>query len=128
MPLILDLERAYRAAQADPAFAATMDGFLDPLCRPAEPALFRRAPDRTFRRREDLLQARRAQSHRRAQDQQRARPDLLALRMGKTRIIAETGAGQHGVATATSARASVCNASSSWARSMSSGRSRTCSA
>ena len=47
----------------------------EPLRRPAEPALFRRAADRASRRREDLFQARRAQSHRRAQDQQRARPD-----------------------------------------------------
>jgi tryptophan synthase beta chain len=53
---------------------------------------------------------------------------LLARRMGKKRIIAETGAGQHGVATATPARASASNASSTWARSTSSGRSPTCSA
>ncbi len=45
------------------------------LCRAPEPALFRRAADRTPRRREDLLQARGAQPHRRAQDQQRDRPD-----------------------------------------------------
>ena len=53
------------------------------------------------RRPADLAQARGPQAHRRAQDQQRARPGLLAKRMGKPRIIAETGAGQHGVATAT---------------------------
>jgi hypothetical protein len=53
---------------------------------------------------------------------------LLARRMGKPRVIAETGAGQHGVATATVARASAWNASSTWARSTSSGRRRTCSA
>ena len=54
-----------------------------PLCRPAVAALFRRAPDRASsrisppgrRRREDLLQARGPQSHRRAQGEQRARPD-----------------------------------------------------
>ena len=54
---------------------------------------------------------------------------LLARRMGKTRIIAETGAGQHGVAIGhRRARASACPASSTWARPMSSGRSRTSSA
>ena len=41
---------------------------------------------------------------------------LLARRMGKRRIIAETGAGQHGVATATAARSSASSASSTWAR------------
>ena len=46
-----------------------------PLCRPAEPALFRRAADPAFRRRQALFQTRRAEPHRRAQDQQRARPD-----------------------------------------------------
>ena len=51
---------------------------------------------------------------------------MLARRMGKKRIIAETGAGKHGVATATFARASGSTASSIWARSMSSGKSRTC--
>ena len=54
---------------------------------------------------------------------------LLAKRMGKTRIIAETGAGQHGVAVATvCAKLRDCPARSSWARSTSSGRSPTCSA
>jgi tryptophan synthase beta chain len=101
MPLVLALEEAYGEAKGDPEFQARARRAAQALRRPAEPALFRRAADRAFRRREDLFQARRAQSHRRAQDQQRARPDLLARRMGKTRIIAETGAGQHGVATAT---------------------------
>ena len=49
--------------------------FPQALCRTAEPALFRRAAHREARRGKDLFQARRAQPHRRAQDQQRARPD-----------------------------------------------------
>jgi tryptophan synthase beta chain len=53
---------------------------------------------------------------------------LLARRMGKTRIIAETGAGQHGVATATVCARFGPNASSTWAPPTSSGRRRTCSA
>ena len=47
---------------------------------------------------------------------------LLTRRMGKTRVIAETGAGQHGVATATAARASASSAPSTWARSTPSAR------
>ena len=49
----------------------------------------------------DLSEARRPESHGRPQDQQCLGQGLLARRMGKKRIIAETGAGQHGVATAT---------------------------
>ena len=76
------------------------------LCRPPEPALFRRAADRASRRRQDLFQARRAQPHRRAQDQQLPRPDPCSpAAWARRRIIAETGAGQHGVAVATVARA-----------------------
>ncbi len=73
-----------------------------------EPALLRRAADRPLppqapagERREDLFQARGAQSHRRAQDQQLHRPDPARDPHGQDAIIAETGAGQHGVATAT---------------------------
>jgi tryptophan synthase beta chain len=47
---------------------------------------------------------------------------LLARRMGKKRVIAETGAGQHGVATATVARVSAWSAWSTWARSTWRGR------
>ncbi len=47
---------------------------------------------------------------------------LLARKMGKRRIIAETGAGQHGVATATACAASAWTASSTWARRTSAGR------
>ena len=75
MPLILELEQAYKAAKADPAFQAELDSLSRALCRPAEPALFRRAADRASRRRQNLFQARRAQSHRRPQDQQCHGPD-----------------------------------------------------
>src|SRR5205807_4927784 len=60
-----------------------------------------RSPHRPGRRLRDLVQARGPVPHRRAQDQQRPGQILLARRMGKQRIIAETGAGQHGVAVAT---------------------------
>ncbi len=63
MPLILSLEKAYEAAKADPSFQRELDHFLK-ICRPPEPALFRRAADRKAWRSEDLFQARRAQPHR----------------------------------------------------------------
>jgi tryptophan synthase beta subunit len=53
---------------------------------------------------------------------------LLARRMGKTRIIAETGAGQHGVATATVAAMFGLNASFTWAKSIAADRNSTSSA
>ena len=53
---------------------------------------------------------------------------LLTLRMGKTRVIAETGAGQHGVATATACAILDCRASCTWARRMSAGSRPTSSA
>ena len=58
-------------------------------------------PDSTVRRREDLSKAGGLSSHRRPQDHNALGQALLAKRMGKDRIIAETGAGQHGVAAAT---------------------------
>ena len=67
--------RPTRTAKRDPAFDAELAGLVQGLCRPAVAALLRRAADRPSRRRQDLLQARRAQPHRRAQDQQRAGPD-----------------------------------------------------
>ena len=75
MPLILELEKAYAAAKDDPGLPEGDGRLSHALCRAAVAALFRRAADRAFRRRENLLQARGAQSHRRAQGEQRARPD-----------------------------------------------------
>ena len=69
MPLVLDLEKAYNAAKNDPAFQRRTVRSSRPLFGPAKPALFRRETDRAFRRRENLLQTRRTQSHRSAQDQ-----------------------------------------------------------
>ena len=58
MPLILEVERAYNEAKADPAFDADLKHHLIALCRPPEPAVVRRTADKATRRREDLLQAR----------------------------------------------------------------------
>jgi tryptophan synthase beta chain len=109
MPLVLDLEREYRAAQADPAFAAQFDDLMAHYVGRPSPLYFAprlteelraRAPDKNsgaqvwFKR--DELNHTGAHKINNCIGQ-----ILLAIRMGKTRIIAETGAGQHGVATAT---------------------------
>ncbi len=96
-----ELERAYLDARADPAFAvalsktlATYAGRPTPL---SEATRFSRAAGgaRVFLKREDL-------AHTGAHKINNALGQaLLAVRMGKSRVIAETGAGQHGVATAT---------------------------
>ncbi len=111
MPLILELERQYEATKADPSFKAEFDALLTHYVgRPSA-----------------LYHAERLTAHLRARAEAAGKPGgakiyfkredlnhtgahkinnvlgqiLLARRMGKTRIIAETGAGQHGVATAT---------------------------
>ncbi|MCM3418316.1 tryptophan synthase subunit beta [Sphingopyxis alaskensis] len=101
MPLILDLERHYRAAQADPAFKAEFDYLLKHYVgRPSPLWLAQRLTDdlggaKIYLKREDL-------NHTGAHKINNCIGQiLLAKRMGKTKIIAETGAGQHGVATAT---------------------------
>ncbi|WP_225206863.1 tryptophan synthase subunit beta [Novosphingobium huizhouense] len=101
MPLILDLEAEYRTAKADPAFHAEFDDLLEHYVGRPSPLYF--APRLTaelggaqiwFKR--DELNHTGAHKINNCVGQ-----ILLAMRMGKTRIIAETGAGQHGVATAT---------------------------
>jgi tryptophan synthase beta chain len=98
IPALDELEAGWRAAQADPAFQAELDelghsfaGRPTPLTR-AE----RFAPGkRMYLKREDLL-------HTGAHKLNNALGQaVLARRLGKRRIVAETGAGQHGVATAT---------------------------
>ncbi len=108
MPLVLDLEREYRAAKADPAFQAEFDDLLEHYVGRPSPLYF--APRLTQRLRQDAPAGQGAQvwfkrdelNHTGAHKINNCVGQiLLALRMGKTRIIAETGAGQHGVATAT---------------------------
>ncbi len=101
MPLILELETAYRAAQADPAFAAEFDHLLKHYVGRPSPLYFAERMTNSlggakiyFKR--DELNHTGAHKINNCIGQM-----LLAQRMGKTRIIAETGAGQHGVATAT---------------------------
>lgn len=96
-----ELEHAYRAASADPAFRAELDDLLHNYAgRPTPLYLARRLTEslggaKIYIKREDLL-------HTGAHKINNCLGQvLLARRMGKKRIIAETGAGQHGVATAT---------------------------
>ena len=101
MPLVLALERAYAAAKADPAFQAELAGYLTHYAgRPSPLYLARRLTThfgggRIYLKREELNHT---GSHKINNCMGQI---LLARRMGKTRIIAETGAGSHGVATAT---------------------------
>ncbi|MEL6708685.1 MAG: tryptophan synthase subunit beta [Pseudomonadota bacterium] len=113
MPLILDLEREYRAAQEDPAFQEQFDDLMEHYVGRPSPLYFaerltehvregaadgpngeKRGAQIWFKR--DELNHTGAHKINNCIGQ-----ILLAIRMGKTRIIAETGAGQHGVATAT---------------------------
>ena len=101
MALLEDLEAAYRAAKADPAYQEELDSYLrDFVGRPTPLYFAQRLTEKLggakiYLKREDL-------AHTGAHKINHAMGQiLLAKRMGKTRIIAETGAGQHGVATAT---------------------------
>jgi tryptophan synthase beta chain len=111
MPLILDLEKAYAEAKDDPAFRREMDGYLkdyvgrpSPLyfaermtehLRAASAAKGGRGGAKIYLKREDL-------NHTGAHKVNNVLGQiLLARRMGKSRVIAETGAGMHGVAAAT---------------------------
>ncbi|AKM07280.1 tryptophan synthase subunit beta [Pelagerythrobacter marensis] len=101
MPLVLDLEREYRAAQADPAFKAEFDDLLEHYVGRPSPLYFAErlteavGGAQIWFKRDEL-------NHTGAHKINNCIGQiLLAIRMGKTRIIAETGAGQHGVATAT---------------------------
>jgi len=101
MPLILDLERAYDEAKADPSFQAEMDRHLATYVGRPSPLYFAErltqhcGGAKIYFKREEL-------NHTGAHKVNNVLGQImLALRMGKTRVIAETGAGMHGVATAT---------------------------
>ena len=101
MPLILDLEQEYRAAKQDPAFAAQMDDLWAHYVGRPSPLYFAERLTEHFGGAKIYLK-RDELNHTGAHKINNCLGQvLLAMRMGKTRIIAETGAGQHGVATAT---------------------------
>ncbi|WP_029058145.1 tryptophan synthase subunit beta [Stappia stellulata] len=101
MPLILDLEQAYEDAKADPAFQAEVDDLNTHYTGRPSPLYFAErlteelGGAKIYFKRDELNHT---GSHK---INNCLGQILLAKRMGKTRIIAETGAGQHGVATAT---------------------------
>jgi tryptophan synthase beta chain len=101
MAALLELDAAYAEAQADPKFHVELDGLLKDYVGRPTPLYFAKRLTETlggakiYLKREDLL-------HTGAHKINNALGQaMLARRMGKQRIIAETGAGQHGVATAT---------------------------
>ena len=101
MPLVLDLNTAYEAAKVDPDFIKTMAGYMTHYVGRPSPLYFAERLTQHFGgakiyfKRDEL-------NHTGAHKINNCIGQiLLAMRMGKTRIIAETGAGQHGVATAT---------------------------
>ncbi|PPQ39092.1 tryptophan synthase, beta chain [Rhodoblastus acidophilus] len=101
MPLILSLEEAYEAARRDPAYHAELRGLLTHYVGRPSPLYFAERMTehlggaKIYFKREEL-------NHTGAHKINNVLGQiLLARRMGKSRIIAETGAGQHGVATAT---------------------------
>jgi tryptophan synthase beta chain len=101
MPAVHELEAAYVAAKADPTFQAELDDWLEHYVgRPSPLYLAQRLTDHHGGA--DIWFKRDELNHTGAHKVNNCMGQiLLAMRMGKTRIIAETGAGQHGVATAT---------------------------
>ena len=95
VPALEQLEGAFLDAQDDPAFAAELNALLSGYAgRPTPLTQCRNLPSNIYLKREDLLHGGAHKTN------QVLAQGLLARRMGKTRLIAETGAGQHGVATA----------------------------
>lgn len=101
MPALLELEEGYRRCQTDPSFQTDFKAYLQHYVGRPSPLYFARriteqlGGAKIYLKREDL-------NHTGAHKVNNTVGQiLLARRMGKSRVIAETGAGQHGVATAT---------------------------
>ena len=101
MPALLELEKSYNECQADPSFRAEFEAYLKNYVGRPSPLYFARrltehlGGAKIYLKREDL-------NHTGAHKVNNTVGQiLLARRMGKRKVIAETGAGQHGVATAT---------------------------
>ncbi len=105
MPLILEVERAYEAAKSDPGFQHDFDAYAKHYIGRPSPLYFASRLTEHFAKGDKgakLYFKRDELNHTGAHKINNCLGQiLLAKRMGKTRIIAETGAGQHGVATAT---------------------------
>lgn len=95
VPALEELETAFLDAQDEPAFVAELNSLLANYAgRPTPLTRCRNLPGNIYLKREDLLHGGAHKTN------QVLGQGLLAKRMGKSRLIAETGAGQHGVATA----------------------------
>jgi tryptophan synthase beta chain len=95
VPALEQLEASFLDSQTDAAFTAELNGLLaDYAGRPTPLTRCRNLPGNIYLKREDLLHGGAHKTN------QVLAQGLLAKRMSKTRLIAETGAGQHGVATA----------------------------
>ncbi|GMV63687.1 MAG: tryptophan synthase beta chain 1 [Parvibaculum sp.] len=111
MPLVLDLDKAYRHAKADPAFQAQIDYMQRDYVGRESPLYFAERLTGHLREKSSVSGGKGGAKIYFKRDELNHTGShkinnclgqiLLAMRMGKTRIIAETGAGQHGVATAT---------------------------
>ena len=119
MTAVLELEKAYRESQADPSFQEELNQLLRQYVGRETPLYYAKnlthhiGGAKIYLKREDL-------NHTGAHKINNALGQvLLAKRMGKKKIIAETGAGQHGVATATAAALLTWNVLSTWVRKMS---------
>jgi tryptophan synthase beta chain len=128
MPLILELEAQYERAKTDQSFWAEMDDLWKHYVGRPSPLYFAErltehlGGAKIYMKRDEL-------NHTGAHKINNVLGQiLLARRMGKTRIIAETGAGQHGVATATVCAKFGLKCVVYMGATMSSGRSPTCSA
>ena len=118
MTAVLELEKAYRESQADPSFQEELNQLLRQYVGRETPLYYAKnltqhiGGAKIYLKREDL-------NHTGAHKINNALGQvLLAKRMGKKKIIAETGAGQHGVATATAAALLTWNVPSIWVRKM----------
>ena len=108
MPLILEVEKAYKAAKADPSFQADYDYYAKHYVGRPSPLYYAERLTEELRKDAGAEQGAKIYFKRDELNHTGSHKAnnvlgqiLLARRMGKTRIIAETGAGQHGVATAT---------------------------
>ncbi len=111
MPLVLELEQAYTVAKSDPAFKAELDGYLKTYVGRPSPLYYAErltahvralAQSKGLKGGAKIYFKRDELNHTGAHKVNNVTGQImLAMRMGKKRIIAETGAGQHGVATAT---------------------------
>ncbi|MFA6141663.1 MAG: pyridoxal-phosphate dependent enzyme, partial [Candidatus Omnitrophota bacterium] len=101
MPALYELEKAYSGSKSDKSFKKKLDYYLKEYAGRPTPLYFaerltkKMGGAKIYLKREDLLHT---GAHKINNTLGQA---LLAVKMGKTRLIAETGAGQHGVATAT---------------------------